>query len=239
MSSNLKKLKILVLDDDWDSLMATVSEIGIYVDKGNIVYTQDPGEVISLIESDNVNTAFLDIDLGDTNGFDAATSIHITHPEVNCIFCTGHPEYALDGYDYNPLDFVVKPVNLLKLERVLKKAEAALSTWEVKPVPSEKIAILTGGGFQLVDTDDVVYVEKILRKVIIHTKNNVDISTKYSIGQLEKIFEGYDFFRPHQSFLVPLREIRNVHAEEGIRGSFYITLKNSKAKVNLSRNNYK
>ena len=234
---NYDKLRILVLDDNEDSLLATVSEIGIYVNKGNIFSTVDPSSVERMILENHINTAFIDIDLGETNGFDAATRIQKTYPEVNCIFCTGHPEYALDGYDYDPLDFIVKPINLLKLERVLKKAEEALSP--IADPASEKIAILTEGGFKLVDTEDIIYVEKVLRKVIIHGQNDTTVVSRYSIGQLEKIFEGYGFFKPHQSFLVPIGEIKDVHAEESMRGSFYISLKRSSAKVPLARGNLK
>jgi len=232
-----EKLRILVLDDSEDSLMSTAGEVGIYVDRNQIFCTTKAAEVQELIEKNSINTMFIDIDLGEkTNGFETAARMRGKFPNVNCIFCTGHPEYALDGYDYDPLDFVIKPINLLKLQRVLVKAADAL-----QPIPkqhSENIAILTEGGFRLVNTDDVVYVEKILRKVIINLKGGDKVVSRYSILQLEKIFDGFDFFRPHQSFLVPIREISDVQAEEGMRGNFNIKLKDSSAKIPLARGKF-
>lgn len=75
---------------------------------------------------------------------------------------TGHAGFALDCYDFEPVDFLVKPINLLRLERAVGRIEKKLAgrTGGDSPVKQTKIGIHFEGGYQIISIDSIKYIEK-------------------------------------------------------------------------------
>ena len=92
-------------------------------------------------------------------------------------------------------------------------------------------------GIQIIDIDDVLYIEKKGRIISIVSKNKSKVISSDTMKNLELIFSPFEFYRPHQSFLVPIKQIKTISPDSFSR-SYSIDLYDSDSKLPLSRNRY-
>ena len=102
---------------------------------------------------------------------------------------------------------------------------------------SKKIGINAEGGYQIVDVDSILYIEKKGRKIYINTKGKKSLVSKYNLTQLEEILQPHEFFRCHQSFIVPIRKIRYVKNNQ-FGKTYSIILRESYDEIPLSRSKH-
>ena len=173
----------------------------------------------------------------DVSGFDLARHIQSAYPKLLIVFLTGHVDCALDGYEFNPLDFLIKPVNPLRLEKVLLQAEELLGKREKKASSAVRIGLQVNGGLEIIQVDSILYIEKQGRRVYLVPASGPRYQSYDSLQKLQGIFELYGFFRCHQSFLVRLDAIRGVRLDES-RSFHKILLFGAEDQIPLSRGKY-
>lgn len=195
----------------------------------------NPKDVIGFLQNNDIDLLFLDIEMGQIHGIELARHIKSIYPNILVIFVTGHTEFALEGYEVYPVDFLIKPINTLRLERSLNKVKEIKSARLIKN--DYKIGINVDSGIKMVNISDILYIEKQGRKVSIICKNNEIIYSKESMKNLEVLFSSFDFYRPHQSFLVPIKQIKSIYPDKYTR-SYVIQLFDSKTNIPVSRNKY-
>jgi DNA-binding LytR/AlgR family response regulator len=128
----------------------------------------------------------------------------------------------------------MKPVNILRLE------QAILRVRNMKNTPSQKdtrIGLHVEGGLEIVSVRDILYMEKSGRKVYIVCKSGSRYNSSDSMQKLQEIFEKHDFFRCHQSFLIPVDNIKSILLDD-FKNSYNIQLTNVKESIPLSRDRY-
>ena len=147
---------------------------------------------------------FLDIEMPTLGGMPAAERIRQADPDVVLVFVTNMAQYAIRGYEVDALDFVLKPVNYYqfstKLDRALRRIQRRRGG---------QIALQTGGGVQLLDTDDILYLETRDRLLHYHTAAGL-WSVRGSLQKAEKDLAAYHFARCNQCYLVNLRHVKGV-----------------------------
>lgn len=195
----------------------------------------NPKDVIGFLQNNDIDLLFLDIEMGQIHGIELARHIKSIYPNILVIFVTGHTEFALEGYEVYPVDFLIKPINTPRLERALNKVKEIKSSRLIKN--NYKIGINVDSGIKMVNISDILYIEKQGRKVSIICKNNEIIYSKESMKNLEVLFSSFDFYRPHQSFLVPIKQIKSIYPDKYTR-SYVIQLFDSKTNIPVSRNKY-
>ena len=147
------------------------------------------------------------------------------------MFLTGHADFALESYDYEPVDYLIKPVDLSRLARTFERLEDRR-----EQRPSGKVAVRFGQEYDLVDPQKIAYICKEKRKIWIRMEDGSEYQTTSSLEELEKIFEDYGFFRCHQSFLIPIADVERVST--GRFGQTYeATLQNGTV-IPVSRGKY-
>ena len=180
------------------------------------------------------------------SGIELAKRLSSFLPEISIIFCTGHAYFAADCYDFEPVDFVTKPINTARIQRAIERAQKKLRNTiseitianDKKPdTKSKKIGINAEGGYQIMDVDNILFIEKKGRKVYINTKGKKSLVSKYNLTQLEEILAPHDFFRCHQSFIVPIKKIRYVKNNQ-FGKTYSIILKESYDEIPLSRSKH-
>ena len=193
-------------------------------------------EAISFLRRTAVDLIFLDIEMGDVSGFDLARHIQSVYPKVMLVFLTGHVDFALNGYEFQPLDFLIKPVNPLRLERVILQAEEQLGKRTPK-TPAVRVGLQVNGGLEIIQVDSILYIEKQGRKVYLVPAKGSRYQSYDTMQKLQGIFELYGFFRCHQSFLVRLDAIQGVYLDE-TRKCHKILLFGTEEQIPLSRGKY-
>jgi two-component system, LytTR family, response regulator len=224
------RLKVLILDDDEFSILDLRNKLLLLPYEMEITELKSAQNILEFFKDSFIDVLFLDINLGEYNGIRIANYISEKHPYINIIFTTGHPEYALDGYDSNPIDFLTKPIDTKRLERTFLR----LINEKNKKM---KIGINTSGSMKFINIDEILYIEKSLRKCVIHLIGGEAVETFDTINKLENILINHKFYRPHQSYLVSLNRITEVKKDNFMR-SYNIYLSDCDEIVKLSKKKY-
>ena len=147
---------------------------------------------------------FLDIEMPELGGMDAAERIRTVDPDVVLVFVTNMAQYAIRGYEVDALDFVLKPVNYYQFSTKLARA-----LQRVQRRKGGQIALQTAGGVQLLNTEDIYWLETRDRMLHYHTSTGV-WSVRSSLQNAEKQLAPYHFAKCNQCYLVNLRYVRAV-----------------------------
>ncbi|NMM64499.1 response regulator transcription factor [Clostridium sp. P21] len=229
------QLDVLLVDDEKICLDILKSNLNVF-SYVNVVGEINNGEdVVGFLQKNRVDLIFLDIEMEGISGFEIAKHIQLTYPDIMIIFLTGHVNFALDGYEYQPVDFLIKPVNLLRLEQVLSRVKDLKYNYKEKK--EAQIGVHVEGGLEIINVSDILYIEKVGRKIYIVCKNDEKFTSSDSLQKLEGIFAEYNFFRSHQSFLVPIDKIKSIHIDE-FKRAYTLQLKDVKEILPLSRGKY-
>lgn len=228
-------IKTLIVDNDKNCINILKKELQSFPFIKIEGEFNNPQDVTGFLQNNDIDLLFLDIEMGQIHGIELARHIKSIYPNILVIFVTGHTEFALEGYEVYPVDFLIKPINTLRLERSLNKVKEIKSSRLIKN--NYKIGINVDSGIKMVNISDILYIEKQGRKVSIICKNNEIIYSKESMKNLEALFSSFNFYRPHQSFLVPIKQIKSIYPDKYTR-SYVIRLFDSKTNIPVSRNKY-
>ena len=199
--------RIAVVDDQPDMRQQLCSMIDQYSRENNCmleVTTFSDGAQIITNYCKGFDIIFLDIEMPELGGMDAAERIRTVDPDVVLVFVTNMAQYAIRGYEVDALDFVLKPVNYYQFSTKLARA-----LQRVQRRKGGQIALQTAGGVQLLNTEDIYWLETRDRMLHYHTSTGV-WSVRSSLQNAEKQLAPYHFAKCNQCYLVNLRYVRAV-----------------------------
>ena len=168
---------------------------------------------------EKVDVAFLDIQMQELTGLELARVLGQQAAPPRIIFTTAFPQYALDGYKVDALDYLVKPFNYEEFLRAAQKARAyaelAQASAEVAPAAPapEEEHIFLKVEYQLVRValSDILYVEGLKDYVKVHLKSTPRaLLSLMSLRAMEEKLPARRFLRIHRSFIVALDKIEAV-----------------------------
>ena len=147
------------------------------------------------------------------------------------MFLTGHADFAAESYEYEPVDFLTKPVDVMRLGKTFERVSKRR-----KSLDGGKVAVRAGQDYVLVEPKEILYICKEKRKVWIRLKEGKEYQVASTLDELERIFCDYGFFRCHQSFLIPMGNIKHVNSSRF--GQTYEATLDDKTVVPVSRSKY-
>ena len=149
---------------------------------------------------------FMDIHMPIMNGLECAKKLRVIDKNVVLIFITNLAQYAVNGYEVNALDFIVKPISYynfsLKTQRALKYLE---DNHDVK------IKIKTLNGIAVLSIKEILYIEIFNHSLVFYTNDNNFIESNGQLLEIENELLSYDFFRCSRNYLVNLRYVRSIN----------------------------
>lgn len=154
---------------------------------------------------------FLDVQMAGTDGMEAARRIRTKDELVIIVFITGFVQYAVEGYSVNAMSFMVKP---LRYEAFADSLGQALQ--RVERMRPTLIRVKTDRGMAQLMVDDILYVETVARRLLIHTPRG-EYSCWETMQDMEAMLPRERFFRTHKAYLVNLSQVENVNADGMIR----------------------
>lgn len=179
---------------------------------GNIVCrTHDPKQIENLAKEKKANIFFLDIDLkAHESGYSLAEKIRQIDPNAYIVFVTGHFEFVLKAFKVHSFDYLPKPITDEVLEECILRI---FKDYNLKNSPensNEKyIAVKIGSVVYKIKHSEIIYIEKLTPKTIIHTTSN-EIFSYMSLEALEKLLDPLLFIRCHKSFIVNKKYINKI-----------------------------
>lgn len=206
----MSKLRCVIIDDEKlarDLLKKYVSKISELVLVGAF---KSPKYAKDLIEKREVDLIFLDIQMPEISGLDFVKKLN-QPPMV--IFTTAYSIYAVDGFELEAIDYLVKP---FRLERFEKAVEKAIKRFELEQdqiklkanqldqeLKSDQDFILVKSEYKVYKIlfDDIIYVEGMREYVAFHLSDRKILSLM-SLKKLEAIFPSQQFLRVHKSYII-------------------------------------
>lgn len=179
-------------------------------------------EAMEFLKSNSVDLLFLDIKMPELTGIGLLKSI-TKKPMV--IFTTAYSEYALEGYELDVIDYLLKPITFERFIKAINKVQAHVTTTRPAVAPQlladDFIFVKDGTKLVKIMTNDILYVEGLKDYVTIHTTTQKVVSLQ-RLKSLEEQLPSSLFIRTHNSFIVSLRAIKSVHKNEVEIGNTFI-----------------
>lgn len=209
-----KPIKCLLVDDEppaRDILRRYIEDITTLEMAGECANAL---QAFTVLQKEPVDLMFLDVRMPRMNGNAFLKSLR--HPP-KVIFTTAYPEYALEGYELDVVDYLLKPVPFDRFLKAVNKAFPAGAAPEEKTEVAEKrkqafVYFRIDRKMKKVMLDDILYIESMKDYIKLFTSEGMLI-TKQSIGSVEEMLPGKQFARVHRSYIISLNNIKSFTAE--------------------------
>ncbi len=162
-------------------------------------------EAVELTRDLRYDVVFLDVEMPGATGLDAAPRVRDRRDPPAVVFVTAHAEYAVDAFAVEAFDYLLKPVDPDRLARVVERLRERS---QENAAPVDKVPVVGGGRTELLDHDQIHYVQADGDYSRVHTYDRSYLSTA-SLGELEDRL-GSRFARIHRSYLVNLAKVAGV-----------------------------
>lgn len=223
----MKSIKAIIVDDEENARLILNNFIREFCPSVKIIaQAEDVKSAVKLINKNEVDLVFLDIEMPNENGF--ALFDYFNKPGFETIFCTAYSEYALKAFEVSATDYLLKPIGVTKLKEAIEKVENKLLhkniTTENIMVLKEnlvqkeikKIGILIGDGIVFMNLNDILYFEADGSYTTIYHKNGSDLTVK-KIKHFEDLLSSDKrFFRIHRSYLINVSLIKKYSKKDGL-----------------------
>ena len=170
----------------------------------------------AFLKNNTVDMIFLDIEMPKVSGLQLLQKMHI---ESMVILTTAFPQYALEGYELDIIDYVLKPLSFSRFIKAVAKAGRVLSVEEEVNKPAatreQKDAFLY---FKIdkemikVQLNDILFIESCKEYVKLYLEAKRPLLVKQSISSLEKLLSPHRFLRVHRSYMVTIERVQSYSA---------------------------
>lgn len=193
-------------------------------------------EAIDLIHSVTFKVIFLDIKLDKNDGFDIIEKLHST--DVYIVFVTAYEEYAVKAFKHNAVDYIVKPVGIQELKKVVDKLQDRISLQSqqesTNQVNIDFVTVPSVDSIEFIKYQDILYLEADSRYTTFHLINQKKVIASKNMCDYEQRLCAVGFFRVHKSYMVNLSYIKRIHKKNGN----YLEFHNSKITIPIARRRY-
>lgn len=210
----MKPLHCLIVDDEplsQDVLMNYIMEIpGLEIDG----ICRNAFEALEEIRKNHIDLIFLDINMPKLSGISMVKSLE--NPPM-IIFTTAYPEYALEGFEVDALDYLVKPISF---DRFLKAVNKARDQFEMKQQLNRSmdssgeiyLNIKADKKIYRINEKEIRYIQSIGDYIKVYTNEKVIIAAETLKNMVDQLSDG--FIRIHKSYIVPLSEIKYLEGNQ-------------------------
>jgi DNA-binding LytR/AlgR family response regulator len=202
------KIKCLAIDDE----PLALKQIGNYIERTafleSVTLCQSAFEAIEYLSNNEIDLLFVDINMPDLNGMDFVKSL-TQKPQI--IFTTAYSEYAIEGFQVDALDYILKPISYTVF---LKAANKAKKWFELNQKNTEVIqtpdCIFVKSEYKLIRIllSEIKYIESSNEYIRIHLTNDQPITSLIRLKTIEEQLPKDKFMRVHRSFIVNLEKVK-------------------------------
>lgn len=237
-------IKALVVDDEMPArelLKHFLGQIGMV----DVVADCDGGDAaLRLLAEREFDAIFLDIRTGDTDGLTVAREINRRFSDVQIVFTTGFSEYAVEAFEVNAVDYVMKPYSKARLQQAVdrlvrdkERVSAGTVAFELtspsKGRAQERITVWHNGRMVVVAYSDILYCQaKHKDQTTVVTAANSFV-TGHTLKELAGRLYPSGFLRIHKSFIVNIERVREI--VPWFNNTYMLFLDGSREKIPVSR----
>jgi len=171
---------------------------------------REPLKAIGFLNSEKIDLIFLDINMPDISGIQLLQTLS---PRPLIIFTTAYSQYAVESYELNALDYLLKPVTFERFLMAINKAAAFSSKNTAGPDEEAAIFVKSGPQTYQVKLKDILYLQKEGNYINLHLNDQV-ILIRESMGDVFDLVPETDFIRVHKSYVVAIRHIEMIEVHQ-------------------------
>lgn len=218
-------LKTVVIDDEKHALTLMTDYVSKVPSLELVAQFQDAIQALDYLTNHQVDLLLLDIHMPDLSGIDLLNSLQV-RPLV--IFTTAYSEYAVEGFQLDAVDYLVKPILFPRFLKAVNKASTQVQyiqqVSEGKPaveaatsdVPHREqgyIFVKVDSHWERIQLADITYIEACGDYISINLQNKTRLMCLQTLSQMEKRLDGADFVRVHRSYIVNLAKVDTVEKD--------------------------
>ncbi len=241
-------MRTLIIDDERDSLESLSIELNAYCPKIEIIGTYDsPFNGLDAINEMQPELVMIDIEMPKLSGFELLQSLDDINFDL--IFITAFDEYAIRAFEFNAIDYLLKPIRKVQLvnsiQKVIDKKNEKLDASHLKALVNnlnlqinqksfKSIALPTSSGFEFIKIEDIIYAKSESNYTWIYTNHKKKFIISKTLKEFVQMLPLSQFFRAHQSYYVNMN-----HVFKYIRGDGGYLILNNNVQIPVSRANKK
>lgn len=226
----MNKIKTVFVDDDFLALGILNGYANLIEEIEIVAQIQDPIKAISIIQESKADLLFLDIHMNNLKGNDL---LKILNPKPVCIFTTAFTDYALEAFDLNVVDYLIKPFSFERFMQAFNKARDIIKSKEKiidiqnnNAIDSKKddlrfITIKDDKKLNKIYLNDILFLEGCKEYVKIHTEKGIFL-TLDRLKNLENQLPSDEFIRVHKSYIIPVYRATQLSGNEIIISDYHI-----------------
>lgn len=204
----MKPIKCIIIDDEpiaIEYLREYVNTIPELLLTGTY---QNAKEALPLIQNQEVDLIFIDIEMPEISGLEFVKTLE-TAPAI--IFTTAYPQYAVEGFNLNAVDYLLKPIGLERFKQAIQKVHKEISIQAgLQPIENKFIFLKNGYKSEKIDIQDIIFIAGNKEYATYYTKSGRTYLKNERLKNLEKDYQPYGFIRIHKSYLINTRYIKKI-----------------------------
>ena len=215
-------MKILVVDDEPLARMRLIKMLGVlgYVD---CVEAANGVEAMRMVETHQPAVVFLDIQMPLQNGMETAAQINRLYADIKVVLCTAYDAYAVEAFEHEVRDYLLKPVNQARLQQCLDKIQTGQQR--------QTIMVRRGNDVFNIEVNDIICLIADGKYVTAHVADD-EFIIDASLQHYENTYSEF-FIRVHRNTLVNRAHLTGIH--QAPDNSHQVILRNSEIKPSISR----
>jgi DNA-binding LytR/AlgR family response regulator len=164
-------------------------------------------EALSYLEKNQVELLFLDIQMPGRNGLDFYKMLS---PDVMVIFTTAYSEYAVEGFNVNAIDYLLKPFSF---DRFLAAVDKAAKEKRARETVTGTSHLLVRADYKQhhIDFADILLIEGLDDYIRIHLKGKTPITARLSMKNILEKLPDTAFARVHRSYIIPIKKVKSIY----------------------------
>ena len=237
-------MKVLIVDDEPLARAGLVLLLAEEPAITSITEARHGAEAVSMVRANRPDLLLLDVQMPEMDGFSVLEELGAEHmPPV--IFVTAHDQYAIQAFEVNAIDYLLKPVTRERFSQALAHVRERVNTQGIDnrhvvsllqqlSAPAKylaRVALRSAGKISFVNIEDLLYVQAAENYVQLHLKNSRHL-LHVPIATLESSLDPAAFLRIHRSLIVNVRHIQEL--QTGPHGEYIVVLNNG-AQLQSSR----
>lgn len=201
--------KCVIVDDEPLAIKLIENHIA-KIDQLEVVATCNSAiKAFEIIHTTEVDLLFLDINMPNLTGIDFLKSLK-NPPKT--ILTTAYRDYAIESYDLEVLDYLLKPITferfLKAIEKFLRNKTTQVPTGNsISEVTDDFLLIKSGNKYHKITINSILYIESLKDYIQFHLEGDKRITSKYKISTIEKELAAHSFLRVHRSYLIHTKKI--------------------------------